>query len=233
MQDYEKRVARHFDRCTVTTPGEMEEFDKLHIGVPCSVIPNGVDYEYFRPKSSTENPKVIAFVGRMDYFPNIDGALYFAKQIFPIIRRELSDVQLRIVGSNPARAVEELATIPGVVVTGHVPDVRPYLDDAAVAVAPLRLARGTQNKILEALAMGVPVVATPQAAKGVNVTPGNDLLVGEDETSFAEQVISLLRNQLLRKDLSDAGRCKVMEAHRWPYSMELLEQILELQLEKC
>jgi sugar transferase (PEP-CTERM/EpsH1 system associated) len=227
MQNYEKRVAGHFNRCTVTTPGELEEFHRLQIGVTCSVIPNGVDPEYFRSKSPARNPNVIAFVGRMDYFPNIDGALYFVKQIFPIIRHSLSDAQLRIVGSNPARAVQELATIPGVIVTGHVPDVRPYLEDAAVAVAPLRLARGTQNKILEALAMGVPVVATPQAAKGVNVAPGRDLLVAEDEAVFAKQVVSLMENGSLRKALSEAGRGKVMEAHRWSYSMTLLDKILE------
>ena len=227
MQSYEKRVAGHFDRCTVTTPGELQAFAKLDAGVPCSVIPNGVDTEYFRSKSPTRDPHVIAFVGRMDYFPNIDGALYFAKRVFPIIRRSMPDVQLRIVGSNPARAVQELATISGITVTGHVPDVRPYLDDAAVAVAPLRLARGTQNKILEALAMGVPVVATPQAAKGVNVTPGRDLLIAEDEASFAEQVVSLMENDSLRKGISEAGHGKVMETHRWSYSMSLLDKILE------
>jgi glycosyltransferase involved in cell wall biosynthesis len=108
-----------------------------------------------------------------------------------------------------------------------VPDVRPYLDDAAVAVAPLRLARGTQNKILEALAMGIPVVATPQAAKGVNLTLGRDLLVAEDATSFAGQIVSLVRTESLRKALSDAGRRKVMEAYQWSSSMKLLDKILE------
>ena len=230
MRNYEKRVAGHFDRCTVTTLGELEEFGKLDMGVPCSVIPNGVDSEYFRSKSPPGDRHVIVFVGRMDYFPNIDGALYFSKKIFPIIRRSMPDAQLRIVGSNPARAVQDLATIPGITITGHVPDVRPYLDDAAVAVAPLRLARGTQNKILEALAMGVPVVATPQAAKGVNVTPGRDLLVAEDEASFAKQVISLKQNESLRKELSDAGRRKVMETHRWSFSMNLLDEIFESRL---
>ena len=227
MRRYEKRVARHFDRCTVTTRGEKEEFGKLGISRPCFLIPNGVDSQYFRSKSSGRDPHVIVFVGRMDYFPNIDGMLYFSKHIFPLIRQSLPGTQLRIVGSNPSRAILELATIPGITVTGHVPDVRPYLENALVAVAPLRLARGTQNKILEAMAMSLPVVATAAAAKGIDAVPGRDLAVADRPEEFAARVIELLVNPEIRTQLSVAGCRQIVNAHAWKNSMDILDNILK------
>jgi glycosyltransferase involved in cell wall biosynthesis len=163
----------------------------------------------------------------MDYFPNVDGAIYFARNIFPIVRRSVPNAELRIVGSNPTNAVRRLATIPGITVTGHVVDVRPYLANATLAVAPLRLARGTQNKILESMAMGIPVVATAEAAKGITATPGKDLLVAHDGDTFASQVINLMQNEELRRNLSHAGRQKISRTHTWSYSMSILEEILK------
>ncbi len=227
MRKYEKRVAGHFDQCTVTTRGELEEFEKLGLNRSCSVIPNGVDSQYFRSRSTRRDPNVLVFVGRMDYFPNVDGMLYFTKDIFPIVRRSVPNAQLRIVGSNPSRAVRDLATVPGITVTGHVPDVRPYLEDAAVAVAPLRLARGTQNKILEAMAMSMPVVATSAAAKGIDAISGRHLAVSDGPGEFAAQVIELLRNADLRAQLSMAGCRQVENAHAWPNSMAILDDILK------
>ena len=227
MKSYERHVAGHFDRCTVTTRGELEEFEKLGLTLPRSVIPNGVDSQYFRSRSTRRDPNVIVFVGRMDYFPNIDGMLYFAKDIFPIVRRNIPDVQLRIVGSNPSRAVRNLATVPGITVTGHVPDVRPYLDDATLAVAPLRLARGTQNKILEAMAMRIPVVATSAAAKGIEAVAGQHLSVGDGPADFAAKVVELLTNADLHDQLSMAGCQQVHQAHAWANSTAILDGILE------
>ena len=118
-------MARHFHRCTVTTQGEMEEFQKLSVTTPCMLIPNGVDTTYFSPNGrSGDSSNAIIFLGRMDYFPNIDGIHYFAKDIFPIIRDRKPDVELRIIGSNPVKSVRELAKLPNISVTGHVPDVR-------------------------------------------------------------------------------------------------------------
>ena len=228
MRNYERYVAGHFDQCTVTTRGELEEFGKLGLNLPCSVIPNGVDSQYFRSNSTRRNSHIIVFVGRMDYFPNIDGVLYFTKHILPIVRRSVPDAQLRIVGSNPSRAVRDLATVYGITVTGHVPDVRPYLEDAAVAVAPLRLARGTQNKILEAMAMSMPVVATSAAAKGIDAIPGRHLSIGDDPGEFATKVVELLKNPDLRTQLSIAGCRQVQHAHAWSSSMGVLDGLLEI-----
>jgi sugar transferase (PEP-CTERM/EpsH1 system associated) len=228
LRRYERHVASQFDICTATTQGELEELRRLGVPVPSTVIPNGVDLEYFHPRR--ENPcdsAVIVFLGRMDYFPNIDGAVFFANEILPLVRRAVSQAEFRIIGSNPARAVQDLAKIPGVSVTGHVPDVRPYLMDAAVAVAPLRIARGTQNKILQFLAMGIPVVTTTDAAKGIGASPGRDFLVADGPQAFAAEVLRLLQDAALRETLAVAGRESLKTAHSWPSSMEILDQLLE------
>jgi len=226
LRRYEREVARSFDRCTVITQGEMGEFKDLRVSTPCSVIPNGVDLSYFSSSTAGDVGATVAFLGRMDYFPNIDGVCYFAEKILPRIREKMPHVEFRIVGSNPTRRVRELAKIPGTVVTGHVPDVRSHLRDVAVTVAPLRIARGAQNKVLESMAMGVPVVATPQAAKGIQAEVGRDLLVAETPAVFADRVLELLENPILRRSLSEAGRKQVESIYRWETAMDVLDATL-------
>src|SRR5262249_54683945 len=154
---------------------------------------------YFSKIDSAPCPEpVIAFLGRMDYFPNIDGVCYFAEKIFPIVRQRVANARFVIIGSDPPRQVRSLSAIAGVTVTGHVADVRPYVRDAALTVAPLRIARGTQNKILESMAMGIPVVATPQAAKGIQAIPDRHLLVAENGENFAHKVVDVLTKESLR-----------------------------------
>ncbi len=201
LRNYERNVASKFHHCTVTTHGEKEEFESLSTGVPCAVIPNGVDTGYFA-KVDSEDSKlpIITFLGRMDYFPNIDGVCYFAEEIFPLVQRQIADARFVVVGSDPSRRVRALERLPGVSVTGHVPDVRSYVKDAAVTVAPLRIARGTQNKILESMAMGIPVIATPQAAKGIQAVPGTHLLVAESPEKFAQDVVRLLSQPALKSE---------------------------------
>jgi polysaccharide biosynthesis protein PslH len=129
------------------------------------------------------------------------------------------------VGSNPSCAVRDLVNIPGVKVTGHVADVRPYLVDASVTVAPLRLARGTQNKVLESMAMGIPVVASSEAARGVLAIPGRHLLVADNAAQFAHEVSRVLENKVLAKALAASARRQVEEAHSWARSMQILDNI--------
>ena len=224
---YEREVARVFDLCTVITQGEKDEFENLRVSTPCTVIPNGVNFSYFSPNRTSDRPtQSIVFLGRMDYFPNIDGVCYFVDKILPLIRTKMPNVELRIVGSNPTRRIQKLTEIDGVVVTGHVSDVRPYLRDAAAAIVPLRIARGTQNKILESMAIGVPVVATPQAAKGVQAIPGRDLLVAETPQLFARCVLDLIESAGLRKSVSEAGRRQVESSYQWTAAMNLLDSLL-------
>lgn len=226
LRRYEKQIAAGFDYCTLTTQGELEEFKKLNVDRPHNIIPNGVDGTYFHPNGRPAQAKpVVIFLGRMDYYPNIDGVLYFTESVFPAIRAAVPNVEFRIIGSNPSPAVQRLGDVPGVVVTGHVPDVRPFLKDAVVSVAPLRMARGTQNKILESMAMGLPVVTTPDAAKGIQAIPGEHILVAADPDSFAGQVVEVLRNPELRLRFANDGRERVNSAHVWSRSMEVLDNI--------
>ena len=226
LRRYEKQIAAAFDYCTLTTQGELEEFTKLKVDRPHNVIPNGVDGTYFHPNGGPAQAKpVVIFLGRMDYYPNIDAVLYFTESVFPIIRAAVPGVEFRIIGSNPSPAVQRLADVPGVVVTGHVPDVRPFLKDAVVSVAPLRMAHGTQNKILESMAMGLPVVTTPEAAKGIQATPGEHILVAGEPDRFAGQVLEILANPQLRLSFANAGREQVNSAHVWSRSMEVLDNI--------
>jgi glycosyltransferase involved in cell wall biosynthesis len=162
----------------------------------------------------------------MDYFPNVDGVNYFAREVFPLIRHQRPDTKFRIIGSNPARSVRDLAGIPNVSVTGQVPDVRSYLEDAAVSVAPLKIARGIQNKILESMAMGIPVVATPQAVKGIGAELSQYVAVAEKPEIFAAQVLALLENNALHTRMAEGGRLQVQQGHAWPSVMEILENLI-------
>lgn len=227
LRNYERRVARHFHQCVVISRGELEEFQRLEVGVPCTIVPNGVDTGYFFYDAANRNESsAIVFLGRMDYFPNVDGVHYFVRDMFPLIRQKLPGVELRIIGSNPAKSVRDLAKIPNVSITGYVQDVRHHLRAAAVSIAPLRIARGMQNKILEALAMGIPTVATPEAAKGVECVPGKHLLVAGCPKTFAEMIIRLIEDGTLRRNLAEAGRRQIEWVYGWDHSLDRLNTIL-------
>jgi len=227
LRRFERLVAESSTHCTFTTRGECEAFRELGVSKPLTVIPNGVDAAYFcRENQAVAESKVIVFLGRMDYFPNIDGICWFAKEMFGTIRSRVPGVELRVVGSNPVRAVKKLGEIPGVTVTGFVKDVRPYLSDAAVAIAPLRLARGTQNKVLECMSMGIPVVTTPQAARGIQANEGEHLAVGKTCPEFIQLTVELLTNPERRYQLGQAGRTQAESAHQWPASMQILDEVL-------
>ena len=227
LRRFEKLVAESSTHCTFTTRAECDAFRSLGVSKPLTVIPNGVDADYFhREHPAPADSKVIVFLGRMDYFPNVEGISWFARELFGPIRSRVPDAELRIVGAHPTRAVKKLAEIPGVTVTGFVPDVRPYLTDAAVAVGPLRLARGTQNKILECMSIGIPVVTTPDAARGIQANGGEHLAVAKTNEEFIQSTVELLLNPDRRSQLGEAGRLQVRAAHQWPASMQILDAVL-------
>lgn len=231
MLRVERRLAREFDYCTVTAQGELESYQQELGGeTPCRVIPNGVDGAYFRLAEARPQPSpTVVFLGRMDYYPNVAGTLDFVEKVWPLVRHRVPNAQFRIVGSNPLARIRALEKVEGISVTGYVPDVRPHVQDAAVAIAPLSIARGTQNKVLECMAMGLPVVASPQVAKGVQALPGRHLLVGATPDEFAAHIIALLENARMRATIAEAGRRQVLSAHSWPESMKLLDEILDHQ----
>jgi polysaccharide biosynthesis protein PslH len=198
LRRYELELARSFDLCTFTAPGELDQFRAIAPGVNSELISNGVDSTYFRLRVPRQDRRpVIGFLGRMDYFPNVKGAIWFAKSVFPLIQKRVPKAIFRIIGSNPIASIKALATNPGIEVTGSVPDVRDLMNDVAVSVVPLTLARGTQNKILECMGMGVPVVCTPEAAKGVNAKVERDFLVASTAEEFTSAVIRIFEDNQL------------------------------------
>jgi sugar transferase (PEP-CTERM/EpsH1 system associated) len=227
MERAERLLARSFDVCTATTRGEWETLESYRTGVASDWFPNGVDSEYFSPGQDAYEADTICFVGRMDYYPNQECMFDFCANTLPRIRLVRPGVKLLIVGADPSPAVRKLAELPNVEVTGSVPDVRPYVRRSALMVAPLNIARGTQNKILEAMAMGVPVVTSQIAAGGVDAVPGEHLLVGRSPADYCEAVLSILADPALRARLSAAGRERMLSHHAWPRSMQRLDAIIE------
>lgn len=227
LRAYEKRLAPRFDLCTTITRAECQTLIDYDTGVPTDWFPNGVDNDFFAPVEDGYDPDSIAFVGRMDYFPNQQCMVDFCRDTLPLLQARRPSVRLTIVGADPSPEIRALGALPGVTVTGSVPDVRPYVTKAALTVAPLRIARGTQNKILEAMAMGIPVVCSSIAAGGVDAVPGEHLLTADTPAATAEAVLSILDDPAQRARLSRAGRERVMTNHAWPSSMRRLDAIIE------
>jgi sugar transferase (PEP-CTERM/EpsH1 system associated) len=196
------------------------------------VVPNGVDVDDFtRDKTALEQPHQIIFTGTMDYYPNTQAVLFFAQQCWPLIRAQIPDAAWHIIGRNPPVEVRRLPQLPGVTVTGWVPDMRPHLASAAVAIAPLQIGGGTRLKILEALALERAVVSTSQGCEGLEVEPGKHLLVADQPEAFAEAVISLLRRPEQRRNLGQAGRALVEATYSWDRCGGCLLQALEMPFE--
>jgi glycosyltransferase involved in cell wall biosynthesis len=162
----------------------------------------------------------------MDYFPNQQAMATFCHEVMPIVRRHRPSIRLQIVGADPSPSVRRLGRQDGVTVTGSVPDVRPYIRRSALTVAPLSIARGTQNKILESMAMGVPVIASHTASGGIDAIPGEHLLSAQTAEEFAAAIVELVCNPRARAELSAAGRARVLEYHDWGRSMERLDGLL-------
>jgi sugar transferase (PEP-CTERM/EpsH1 system associated) len=219
---YEKQVSRLFNQMVVTSPADM-----THLPAEARVVanPNGVDTEYFSYISpGSKDIDTIIFTGNMGYFPNIDAVDFFCREVFPHVKKAHPRVQFLIVGANPHGRVLELGKLDGVHVVGYVEDIREFLGRAAIAVCPMKAGSGIQNKVLEALAMGTPVVATSQAVAALEVTHVEHVLIADTAEDFAEQVARLLGDPLLRKRLGKAGRALVEERYTWEASVNLLEE---------
>ncbi len=192
-------------------------------------VPNGVDLENFQPDLEVaESDRTCVFVGALDYRPNIDGACWFCREAWPEIHRQRPGARLLLVGRQPVPAVRRLGAVPGVEVVGQVPDVRPYVAGAGVVVVPLRLARGVQNKVLEALAMSKATVASPQSLAGLQARGGVPALTASTAAEWVESVVRLMDDPGLRRRLGADGRRFVEESRRWDRCLEPLESILGL-----
>jgi len=227
LQRAEAALARAFDLCTCTTRAELETLTSYGTGVATGWFPNGVDSEYFQPATTPYEPDTICFIGRMDYYPNQEAVLRFCRETLPLLRVHRPGLRFDVVGADPSTAIRKLAELPGVRVTGSVPDVRPYAQRSALSIAPLAIARGTQNKVLESLALGVPVVTSSCAAGGVDAVPGEHLLVADTPTDTRDAVLSLLENPALRDRFARAGRERVLSHHSWAHSLRTFDRLIE------
>lgn len=233
LLELERRAASIFDVSIFVSVHEANLFRSLAPDCAESIhhVDNGVDTSYFSPDLLYERPyfgegKTIVFTGAMDYWPNVDAVDWFSKEIFPLIRQEQPSAQFFIVGANPSSAVCSLDRLPGIQVTGRVQDVRPYLAYADVAVAPLRVARGIQNKVLEAMAMAKPVVATPEAVEGIRASPEKELSLASDANAFATATLALLDGTDGRQ-MGDLARARVIRDYGWENSLHRIRKFLE------
>lgn len=231
---FERGMAARFEATVLVSAPEAALFAQRapEVAGRVGVLGNGVDTDFFDPALAAADPyagcgaQVIVFTGAMDYWPNVQAVTWFAEAVLPQVRAVVPGAQFHVVGRNPGRGVRHLSNCPGVTVTGTVPDVRPYLAHAAVAVAPLRLARGVQNKVLEAMAMARPVVASPQALEGLSVRVPDEALSAADADTFARQVAACLGGQM--SDLGGAARRAVLREYSWDARLRGLDDLLGL-----
>ncbi|MCO6439767.1 MAG: TIGR03087 family PEP-CTERM/XrtA system glycosyltransferase [Nitrococcus mobilis] len=228
---FERAAAGGFDTVLFVSKPEAECFLRLapeQVG-RTTWLGNGVDTGYFAPEADYADPysaggPVLVFTGAMDYRPNVDAVVWFACEILPRVQAVVSGARFCIVGGRPAPKVQALARLPGVTVTGRVADVRPYLAHATLAVAPLRIARGVQNKVLEAMAMRRPVVCTSAALVGLDAAIGHEIAVADGEADFANRVVELMASPVAAKAMGEAGRARIETDYAWESSgLRLLE----------
>jgi sugar transferase (PEP-CTERM/EpsH1 system associated) len=229
---FERDMAARFEHATFVSPAETALFKRLapnsHAHV--SHFSNGVDADYFSPHILHRNPypagcQAIVFTGAMDYWPNIEAVEWFAREVFAQVHAQLPTLRFFIVGARPAAQLATLGRQPGVVVTGTVPDTRPFLAHAAMAVAPLRVARGIQNKVLEAMAMQKIIVVSPQALEGISAQPGSELLLARDANEFKRH-ISFALDAPGARAVALAARLRVLRDYSWTNNLARLSELL-------
>ena len=227
LEELERRLAFAMSANLVCTDVEQKLFARRIPGAACTVMRNGVDLDYFSPVGLTPERGLVVFTGVMNYYPNVEGCAWFVREVLPRLRATHPDARLTIVGANPSRAVRSLSAHPHVDVTGRVPDTRVHQRRAAVIIAPLRIGRGIQNKVLEGLAMGVPVVGTSLATQGVGGTPGRDYLVADDPPAMAAAIGRLLSDERERLAQGARGRAFVEQHYDWDRSLDRLDDLIE------
>ncbi len=242
LVNFEIGICHKFSRIIVLTKEDKEQLTlALPYAANISVVPTGVDTGFFRPASpkSVKAPKPgsdnncspmsynLIYVGHYLHYPNQDAMLYFYEKIFPSVAQRIPEVKLYLVGSSPTAEILKLAKDPRVTVTGEVPDLRPYHQKGDVFIAPLRVGGGIKGKILEAMAMGVPVVANKLGASGIEATPGKEIIIAEEPEEFAEKTVELLKEKKLRKKIAGNARKFVEQKYDWQIIVPELSQIYE------
>lgn len=233
---YEGWLLSHFDRVLVTSPADQKALVDLAPiagqATEVTVLRNGVDLEYFQPNPRvSREPASIVISGKMSYHANITMAINFVTQVMPLVWQERPEAKVYVVGKDPAPQVQALGGDPRVEVTGTVSDIRPYLWRASLAAAPIAYGAGIQNKVLEAMACGTPVVASGQAVSALELVPGQDVWVADAPADFASAILALLNDTPLRDRLATAGRAYVTNNHDWDLVAAQLETIYDQSIQ--
>ncbi len=241
LLDFDRRIARAADASLFVSEPEAALFRRLapESAERTHAVSNGIDAEFFSPEapesavSSGAGGQDLVFTGTMDYWPNVDAVTWFAEAVLPRIHARHPDARFVVVGANPSPAVAALARLPGITVTGRVADVRPYIAGAAVSVAPIRIARGIQNKVLEAMAMAKAVVATPAAFEGIEAEAGSEIALAAADgdaaaqaADFAGAVLDLLAKPERAAAIGQAARARVVADYAWPARLKALDRLI-------
>jgi len=224
---YEAQMPGRFDTVLLASPIDLAAVRKRTGGQNLVLVPNGVDLDNRPSVEEAPEPSRIIFFGKLDYLPNADAAIYFAREILPLVRRKVPEARFLVAGWSPPRAVRALGRMDGVTVRANVPDIKVEVSRSVVSVAPLRFGAGTQYKILESLALGVPVVATPEPARALVGHTTGPILVGRNPEEFANQVVRLLTDAACRERMGRAGRSLVQTRYSWERVLAPLDRVLE------
>ncbi|HEY2880862.1 MAG TPA: glycosyltransferase [Pirellulales bacterium] len=257
VRKLECEIAERSKAVVVVSEPEAELMRSFCSTAPLHAVSNGVDLDHFRPQADDDsiaienqsndrkirpatanlqtgkigktNAATLVFVGVLDYRANIDGLVWFCREVWPQVLARYPAAKFQMVGRRPVSQVQKLAELPGVELIGEVPDVLPYLHQAAIVVAPLRIARGIQNKVLEALSAGKAVVASPQALEGLNLTPGSQVVAADQPAQWIAAIDCLLNDETERRRLGAAGREFVCQHHHWNSCLAPLGRLLETE----
>jgi sugar transferase (PEP-CTERM/EpsH1 system associated) len=216
---------RAADVCVPVSDVDLDRLRAADSRIRATVIVPGVDCDEFQPLAPVAPSSNLLFVGSMNYLPNVDAAEFFVRDVLPLVARDVPEVTFSIVGTRPSAAVMRLANNPRIRVTGRVPDVRPYYAAASATVVPLRAGGGVRMKILEAMAMGMPIVATTVGAEGLNLAPGRDLLIGDTPEQLARHAVRLLRDPAYGEQLGRHARATAVRRFSWASVVSQLEQV--------
>jgi polysaccharide biosynthesis protein PslH len=225
LRRYEADLLRRVDHTIAMSAPDEAALREVAPAVPITLVPNGVDLTAYGHYTGDTQPYDVLFTGKMDFRPNIDAMLWFGRQVWPLILAQRPETTWAIVGQRPHPRLDSLRNLPGLTITGAVPDVRPYLAGAKVYVAPLRVGGGTRLKLMEAMAIGKPIVATTVGAEGFPVVNGGELLLADTPESFAAAVLDLLDDPAQREHFAAAGRAFTQAHYGWDALVPKLEQV--------
>jgi sugar transferase (PEP-CTERM/EpsH1 system associated) len=227
MRQYEIKTLRRFDRNLIISPVDRDFLGRFTSVQNVEIIGPGVDLDHFTNYAGPYDNRQIAFVGKMSTFPNKDAALYFYESIFPLVLQRFPDMNFVIAGIEPPPEILALGRHPRVKVLGHVPDLRPSLQQSVLSVCPMRTGAGAKNKVLESLALGTPVVATALGIEGLQLEPGSEVLVADTPETFAAHIARLVEDRNWRTQLSRQGRRRMEESYAWEVVLAKLHELVD------